>query len=97
MKSVSVHPQAEADAEGAFDWYWTQSPLAALRFHSELMSKLRTVPHASSSSPPHVHGTRRILLHRFPYSIVFRELLHEIQIIAVAHAKRRPGYWAARL
>jgi hypothetical protein len=29
--------------------------------------------------------------------VVFRERLHEIQVIAVAHAKRRPGYWAKRL
>ncbi len=29
----------------------------------------------------------------YPYSIVYRGLDDEIQIIAVAHAKRRPRYW----
>jgi toxin ParE1/3/4 len=42
-------------------------------------------------------GSQRLILSRFPYSIVFRERLHDIQIIAVAHAKRRPGYWSNRL
>jgi hypothetical protein len=29
--------------------------------------------------------------------VVFREFPREIQIVAVVHAKRRPGYWACRL
>ncbi len=44
-----------------------------------------------------IYGTQRLVLGHYPFSIVFRELLHEIQIVAVAHAKRRPGYWAFRL
>jgi hypothetical protein len=47
--------------------------------------------------PRHLHKTQRAVLDRFPFSIVYRELLDEIQIIAMAHAKRRPGYWAKRL
>lgn len=31
------------------------------------------------------------------YAVVFRERLQDIQIIAIAHAKRRPGYWAKRI
>jgi hypothetical protein len=37
------------------------------------------------------------MLNRYPYFVVFRELPRKIQIIAVAHAKRRPGFWASRL
>ena len=47
--------------------------------------------------PMHLYGTQRAVLDRYPFSIVYRELLHEIQIVAVAHAKRRPGYWTHRL
>ena len=47
--------------------------------------------------PPYLHGTRRVVLNRYPFSVVFRERLHDIQIIAIAHAKRRPGYWAKRV
>jgi len=36
-------------------------------------------------------------LKRFPYLIVFREMDSEIQIIAVAHGRRRQGYWKRRL
>jgi len=42
-------------------------------------------------------GTRRrYILRRFPYSIVYQLTAEELQILAVAHQRRRPGYWARR-
>lgn len=42
-------------------------------------------------------GTRRrYFLRRFPYSIIYQPIVDEIRIIAVAHQRRRPGYWAGR-
>jgi plasmid stabilization system protein ParE len=46
---------------------------------------------------PYLRGTHRVMLHRYPYFVVFRELARKIQIVAVAHAKRRPGYWRGRI
>ncbi len=42
-------------------------------------------------------GTRRrYFLRRFPYSIIYQPIADEIRIVAVAHQRRRPGYWAGR-
>lgn len=42
-------------------------------------------------------GTRRrFFLRRFPYSIIYLIAEEELQILAVAHHKRRPGYWTNR-
>jgi hypothetical protein len=44
-----------------------------------------------------VNGTRRALLEGFPYAVVNREVsTDEIEIVAVAHLRRRPKYWADR-
>jgi toxin ParE1/3/4 len=40
---------------------------------------------------------RRALLARFPYALVFLVLEEHVRILAVAHAKRRPGYWLGRV
>jgi len=46
--------------------------------------------------PSHRTGTRRYVLPEFPYSVVY--LVEDvISIVAVAHDKRRPGYWRERL
>jgi toxin ParE1/3/4 len=44
----------------------------------------------------HHHGTHRFLLQRFPYEIVYKIYPDVVLIIAVAHNKRRPGYWRHR-
>jgi plasmid stabilization system protein ParE len=42
-------------------------------------------------------GTRRrYILRRFPYSIIYQATAEELRILAVAHHRRRPGYWAHR-
>lgn len=42
-------------------------------------------------------GTRRRYnLRRFPYSIIYQVTAEELRILAVAHHRRRPGYWVHR-
>lgn len=42
-------------------------------------------------------GLRRMLLHRFPFSIIYSVEADAILVIAVAHYGRRPGYWKSRV
>src|SRR6266478_2872838 len=67
----------------------------------ELSSKLNRamtlITGALQRWPAAVHGTRRFLLQRFPFSVVYREFPSKIQVVAVAHGHRRPGYWKSRL
>lgn len=42
------------------------------------------------------HELRRVLVHRFPYQVVYRLTPAEIVIVAIGHLKRRPGYWRNR-
>ena len=42
-------------------------------------------------------GTRRrSLLRRFPYDIIYQVTANELRVVAVAHHRRRPGYWTHR-
>jgi toxin ParE1/3/4 len=40
---------------------------------------------------------RRVFLKGFPIYILYRILDDEVEIFAVPHASRRPGYWKSRL
>ncbi|MEW6688102.1 MAG: type II toxin-antitoxin system RelE/ParE family toxin [Pseudomonadota bacterium] len=57
------------------------------------MSLVRQFPEAGS---PIGSKRRRVLVARFPYSIVYRHDPDFILIVAVAHQRRRPGYWRGR-
>ena len=39
----------------------------------------------------------RETMKKFPFTILFREVSGIIQILAVAHLRRRPSYWLGRL
>ncbi|MFZ0337551.1 MAG: type II toxin-antitoxin system RelE/ParE family toxin [Terracidiphilus sp.] len=97
MKPYTFHPEADAEADAAFEYYWIKGPDAAFGFDEKLRNAYRSLQVHPLICPPYLHGTRRVILDRYPFSVVFRERLHDIQIVAVAHAKRRPGYWAKRL
>jgi plasmid stabilization system protein ParE len=66
-------------------------------FAAELDVAASAIERAPSTWPTHHHGTRRFLLRRFPYSVIYRIEPAKIVIVAVAHGRRRPGYWKDRL
>jgi toxin ParE1/3/4 len=39
----------------------------------------------------------RVLVQKFPYAVVFSVRENAIHVLAYAHAKRRPLYWAHRM
>src|SRR6185437_2059700 len=45
------------------------------------------------STQPIGMGTRGLFLYRFPFSIIYRDEEASVSVVAIAHHKRRPGYW----
>ena len=88
---------ALAEAEAAAHWYAERSPTAAAAFVAEIESAETAILKLPAAWPSFDHGTRRYLLRRFPYSVVYRIEPHLVLVIAVMHEHRRPHYWAARL
>jgi plasmid stabilization system protein ParE len=97
VKPIRVYPEAQVEAEAAVEWYGQRSSHAAGRFVVEFRSVLERIRQAPRQFPMLGFNTRRVLLSRFPYLVVFRETTSEIEVIAVAHGRRRPGYWRNRL
>jgi len=42
-------------------------------------------------------GIRRLHLRQFPLTVLYREVDGGVQVLAVAHKRRRPSYWVARI
>lgn len=94
--AVELHPEAIEDIRGAREWYASRSELAAAGFFSEIEDGLRRIADGPEAWPAFLHGTRRFLLRRYPYSLVYRVKPSMIEVIAVAHSSRRPGFWRDR-
>jgi len=96
-KRVEYHQGASTDVKSAVTWYQKRSAKAALDFIEELDRATATIREAPARWPPGKNNTRRFLLWRFPFSIIYSEAKSVITIWAVAHGSRRPEHWARRL
>jgi len=98
MPSLSVvfHPDAVEEAQAARQWYAERSQPAADSFLTELDYGVEVISQAPQRWPLFKHGTRRYLFRRFPFQLVYRVVDNQIQVVAVAHGRRRPGYWKSR-
>ena len=80
------------------DWYLERSSDAALKFDAEVgraLTQIRRAPHRWAAGP---HQTRKFLLRQFPFVLIYRERASgDIDVVAVAHTSRKPGYWKRRL
>lgn len=93
---IEFHPDAADEAEAAKNWYAERSLFASRSFVSELTRAVDRVVETPEMWPLFETGTRRYVFPRFPFSLVYRILDKKIQIVAVTHSKRKPGYWKSR-
>jgi len=93
---IDIHPAAVAEARNAYRWYLRRSAVAASRFRAAFQAALEQIASSPGSWPLYLHGARYRALRRFPYIVVYRQLDGRVQVVPVAHGRRRPGYWRRR-
>jgi plasmid stabilization system protein ParE len=94
---VEFTPEALWEIDDAFERYLERSHRAAEAFVREVDRAVALIASSPTIWPYFEAGTRRYVLRRFPYNIIYREILAGIEVVAVAHHKRRPRYWIGRL
>ena len=95
-KKLRIRPEAQREIEEAYDHYRAESPSAAHGFLAEVGHAFQRIAARPGLYPTCAKKCRRCNLRRFAYFVVYREKEDAILIVAVAHAKRRPGYWKRR-
>ena len=97
-RAVRTSEPASGEFIDAIRWYEARRRGLGAEFFdavAEMLTLIEGRPEIGSVSR-HDHSTRRVLVPRFPYQVVYHLTPTEIVIVAVAHVKRRPGYWKIR-
>ncbi len=95
-RGFRFHPRAMEDTGDATFWYEVRSPGAAKAFRAEFGRIMRSIAAAPQRWPADENGFRKVLFHRFPFRAVYRYKDGLVEVIAIAHCKRRPSYWNRR-
>jgi toxin ParE1/3/4 len=95
---VNYHRLAREELYRAVDWYDARQVGLGDDLYADVeaaLAVMRTFPDAQPSINARL---RKIALSTFPYNLIYmRSGSDVLTIVAVAHMKRRPGYWQRRL
>ncbi len=96
MKAYFFHPEAIAEVDAAATFYEGRQKGLGARFVvalDDVIDRIRRNPEIYREVDA---GVRKCRLLRFPYGVIFRERDEAIEVVAVMHLRREPGYWKAR-
>ena len=93
---VIVAPPALQELTEAIDFYSDEAAGLAHDLVDEFDEAIVQISRLPKSGVPYHHGTRRVVLRRFPFSIVYRVRGEVAEVVALAHQRRKPDYWADR-
>jgi len=88
---------AYAELDDAIEYYDTQAQGLGKVFFEEVVSTIKMISQFPTAWPSLSIHTKKAILRRFPYSLIFTIRKNKIIIIAVAHHHRNPEYWIERM
>ena len=94
--TFEFHPEAEAEFEEAVAFYEDHKENLGLDFAVEVREAIEralAMPLAWIQIEP---GIRRVLVHRFPFAVLYAENDGGLFVLAVMHLRRAPNYWIHR-
>lgn len=96
-KSLDIHPSALAELKSSISWYLERDETTATKFVAEIDRAIDLVLASPRRWPTGDLDTRRFVLQRFPYAVIYHERKSVVRILAIAHGHRQPGYWKERV
>lgn len=93
---IEFHPDANEEFRAASAYYNNEVPGLGEGFISEVERIAELIQAHPTIGQPVDEVFRRAVLVRFPYSVIYCIEIDRLWVIAVAHQRRRPGYWRGR-
>ena len=97
MGNYRLTTEAKDELSAGVSFYDSEYPGLGQDFAVEVRRLCRIVAESPESGFELRSGLRRRILRRFPYSILYTIDDDTIVVIAVAHQRRKPGYWTHRV
>ena len=95
---LEFHPDTAKDVQDAVRYFENQRPGLADEFQLEVSEALDRICASPSRFPKIEANIRRCLVHRFPYSILYRIVAGKrIRILVIRHHRRHPKYGLTRI
>lgn len=95
-KPVGFHRDAQAELADAATFYEESRRGIGSAFVLAVQEAAALISDYPEGGPIIAPGIRRWLVQRFPFALIYRVREEEIEVLAVMHTHRKPGYWRTR-
>lgn len=97
MRAVRYHPQARAEFLHDVGYYANISPRLAELYDKAVHTAELQAAESPKAWPKFGKKARRVIDRTFKFSLVYLHSEEEIYVVAIAPARKKPGYWRRRL
>ena len=87
------HENADAELDATVEYYEGCRLGLGLEFAQEVHAAIKRAMQFPNAGSPMSESTRRHLVNRFPFGMIYQVKSDAIFVVAVADLRRRPGYW----
>jgi len=94
---TTIRPEAENGLKEAFSWYEDKRHGLGHDFLLQVDAGLKLIERNPKIYPPEYKGTRKHVIKRFPYKVVYLVEKERIIVLAVIHGKRSPNLVKKRI
>jgi len=93
---VEFLEHASIELDDAIEYYNIQSTGLGEKFLDEVLETIELILHFPQLWSKNSENTRKAVLRKFPFNLIYSMHKNKIFIIAVAHQNREPDYWIDR-
>ncbi len=97
MMPIDFLPEAEQEMIEAALYYQSLSSGLGDDYLDEVERAVRSITSSPQTWPILEGNLRRRLIKRFPFAVLYRIEQDKILMVAVAHLRKKPGYWKNRI
>lgn len=94
---MEFDPAADEELVAAAEYYDNEVVGLGEDFLAEVAQSIGFATARPTAGASMEGGFRRVLVHRFPFAVIYRERGAGLEVLAVAHLRRHPGYWRDRV
>lgn len=93
---LRLHPDARREFDDAVDYYEREDQGLGALFTDEVAAGFARIREHPDAAQEIAKGTRKLVLARFPYNLIYETRKDSLRVLAVAHQRKRPYYWRGR-
>ena len=93
---LDVHEDADLEMNEAAAYYDRESASLGDVFLDAVAVGFKRIREHPESGPELRGGARKLVLPKFPFTIIYLVATDHIRVLAIAHQRKRPFYWQSR-